>query len=167
MLCAVGLDAAACGYEVLQAWLCENADAGRETVLQAEAERGGELPWGMEGGFFARFMVAIYEVVGVQGRIDRYFRRQPCTAVEVPPRPMMDVENAFHWNADIVNDLSLVDGAAVGAHLEIGEQTAVVEACFNAPTVIQLVFQSQRPCHRHTMVAGAHHLVLSRAFGVA
>ena len=33
MLCAVGLDVAACGDEVLQAWLGEDADMGSDMVL--------------------------------------------------------------------------------------------------------------------------------------
>ncbi len=36
MLCAVSLDAAARRDVVLHAWFCEEADAGREVVLQAE-----------------------------------------------------------------------------------------------------------------------------------
>ena len=36
MFRAVGLDVAARGDVVLHAWFCEEADAGREVVLQAE-----------------------------------------------------------------------------------------------------------------------------------
>ena len=48
MLRAVGLDAAARRDVVLQAWLHEETDVGREVVLHTETCADGQLPWGTE-----------------------------------------------------------------------------------------------------------------------
>ena len=72
MLGAVGLYFGICRYEVLQTWLCEKSYVGCEMVLQAKAEGGGELPWRFDGGLVISFIHAIYIVIGLQRRMDRY-----------------------------------------------------------------------------------------------
>ena len=66
MLCAVGLYVAARRDVVLQARLGEEADGGRQVVLQAEARANRPLPRGADGGLVGGFILAIHEVVGTE-----------------------------------------------------------------------------------------------------
>ena len=63
MLRAVGLDAALRRDIVLQARLSEETDVGCQVVLQAKADRGGELPRGADGGLVGSLMPTIHIVV--------------------------------------------------------------------------------------------------------
>ena len=67
MLRTIGLNVAACWDVVLQAWFREEANAGRQVVLQAESQSGGELPRGAESSPVAGFIQAIHIIVGVEG----------------------------------------------------------------------------------------------------
>lgn len=84
MLCTISFNAAASRDVVLQAWLGEQADVGREVVLQAETCAYRPLPRGMERRFFVKFHPTIDKVAGAERRIDRYLRRYTKTAVEIP-----------------------------------------------------------------------------------
>ena len=72
MLGAVCLDVGVHRDEVLQTWLSENADVGSQMVLHSQSEGGGELPWRFDGSLVISFRHAIYIVIGVQRRMDRY-----------------------------------------------------------------------------------------------
>ena len=67
MLRTIGLNVAMRREIVLQAWLREEANAGRQVVLQAESQSGGELPRGVESSPVAGFIQAIYIIAGVEG----------------------------------------------------------------------------------------------------
>ena len=92
MFGTVGLDVGMCRDEVLQTWLSEDADAGSQMVLHAQAEGGGELPRSTDGGLLTGFIHTIHIIIGVQGSIDRYFRHQTGTAVKAPRLSAIDVE---------------------------------------------------------------------------
>ena len=60
MLRAVGLDIALHRDIVLQAWLREETDVGRQVELHTKAEGGGELPRGADGGLVACLILTIH-----------------------------------------------------------------------------------------------------------
>ena len=66
MLGAVALDVAACRDVVLQAWLGEEANIGREIVLQAEACADRPLPRGADGGLVGSLQYAVQIVACVE-----------------------------------------------------------------------------------------------------
>ena len=59
MVCAVGFNATARRDVVLQAWLCEQPDVGREIVLQAEACTNRPLPRSADGGLVGSLQYAM------------------------------------------------------------------------------------------------------------
>ena len=63
MLGAVGLNVAMRRDIVLQAWLREETDVGRQVVLQAEAEGGRELPRCADGSLVAGRILTIHIVI--------------------------------------------------------------------------------------------------------
>ena len=67
MLRTIGLNVAMRRDIVLQAWLREEANAGCQVVLQAEAQSGGELPRGVESSLVAGLIQTIHIVVGMEG----------------------------------------------------------------------------------------------------
>ena len=149
MFCVVGLDVGMHRDEVLQTWFGENADVGSQMVLHSEAEGGGELPRGTDGGLVTGFILTMHVIVGIQGCMDGYFGHQTRAAVKVPRLSAIYVEQSFHRYAKIVYRLPLLYLVAVLAHLELRVKFAVVQAGFNPPTMIQSVFKGQRPCDRH------------------
>ena len=60
MLRAVGLDVCGGRDIVLQAWLSEETDVGRQVELHTKAEGGGELPRGADGGLVAGLILTIH-----------------------------------------------------------------------------------------------------------
>ena len=63
MLCSVGLDVSLHRDIVLQAWLREEADVGRQVELQTEADGGRELPRRTDSGLVAGLIQAIHKEV--------------------------------------------------------------------------------------------------------
>ena len=84
MLCAIGLDAAACRYIVLQTWLGKQTDVRREIVLHTESCSDRPLKWSMECGLVAEFHRAVDIIACVKRRIDRYLHLRIKTSVEIP-----------------------------------------------------------------------------------
>ena len=60
MLRAVGLDVAIRRDIVLQAWLHEETDVGRQVILQAKAEGGRELPRCVDGSLVTDLILTIH-----------------------------------------------------------------------------------------------------------
>ena len=84
MLCTISFNAAASRDVVLQAWLGEQADVGREVVLKAETCAYRPLPRGMERRFFVKFHPTIDKVAGAERRIDGNIHCHAKVAVDIP-----------------------------------------------------------------------------------
>ena len=84
MLCTISFNAAASRDVVLQAWLGEQADVGREVVLKAETCAYRPLPWGVELRCFVEFHRTIDKVVGAKRGIDGNIHCHAKVAVEIP-----------------------------------------------------------------------------------
>ena len=125
MLCAVGLDVAARRDVVLQTWFGKEADSGREVVLQAETSADRPLPRGVKCCLVGNLQCTMQVIVCIERRIDGDFRRHAEATVEAPRFASVHIAEALHGDAEVMDGLLLVDGIAVGSHLEVGTETAV------------------------------------------
>jgi hypothetical protein len=73
MLRSVGLDVCLHRDIVLQAWLHEEADVGRQVVLQTKTESGRELSWCTDCSLFASLVLTIHIEVCMESGTDGHF----------------------------------------------------------------------------------------------
>ena len=97
----------------MQAWLCKEADATREVVLQAKTCTYRPLPWSVDGCLVSSLQHAVQVVTFVERRVERYLRGNAETSIEAPRLSIIYVVDALHRDAEIVDGLLFVDGITV------------------------------------------------------